>query len=225
MCFVGGVVTKTFGVLAADSAAYDTSLGKTTFENPKMFVTQKMGYAVTFIGTMAYFMEMPDEIWGLPFAEACKRMSEWFFGRRELVGQRLAEAIADEDENKPNFCCLLMGMHKGYPTLAQFNSFSDFVPKYLWTKDSPAFSTIYFGDDAKRNDLFKSATEYMELKAKEHADLTPGLAAEVLTRGIYRKADQEQKQYGKKYAGGVVNCLLVTPHGTRALSGYSVIGG
>jgi len=140
----------------------------------------------------------------------------------------MAEHIADEDEAKPHLCVLLMGMHKGFPTLAQFNSFLDFKPRYLYSEAGPKFSTILYGDDSKpeKAAIFKEATSYMEMRAARFEELTPGLMGEILTRGIYQKADAEMKiGTKKKYAGGMVNAAAVTPAGTYPLSGFQAVGG
>jgi hypothetical protein len=225
---LAGGVTKVFGVLATDSAMYDTQAGKTTFEFPKLFISKRRGYVMSFIGSGLYFNESHPEWFGLPFDELCKKMAEYLFEKRPSVAKEMEETIPDPDENKPHLCVMVMGMHKGYATVAQFNSFLDFQPKYLWTKDEPKFSTIIYGDDSKpeKAAIFKEATEYMELKSLRYKEITPGIMGEILTRGIYRKADEEMKiGLKKKYAGGIVNAAVVTPAGSYSLSGFQVIGG
>lgn len=204
---------------------YDAGQGKTTFETNKLFIAPKSGYVMSFIGTALYFNENKPEWFNLPLNDLAGKLADYLREQRPKVAQIMTDSIPDEDENKPHLCVLLMGMYKGYPTLAQFNSFSDFEPKYLWTKEEPKFSTILYGDDSKKNEIFKDSTEYMEYRASKAEEMTPGVMAEILTRGIYRKADEEKKAFGKKWAGGLVNAASVSPQGTLALSNFRLIGG
>lgn len=151
---------------------------------------------------------------------------------RPDVEALMKESIPDPDENRPHFCLYVLGLHGKRPTLAQFNSFLDFAPKYLWSDgyEQPKFSTLLYGDDSVpgKAQIFKEATKFMEEEAKKRTgQMTPGLLGEILTRGIYRKADLEETiGTKKKYAGGVINAAVVKSDGTiYSLSGMEVING
>ncbi len=218
MCMIAAGVTKDFGVLACDSAQYDTGLGQTSFETPKLLIIGNG--ALSFIGTHLYFANLDKSKLMQPFDAACLYLKEYLLGQRPIVEAAMKEGITDPDEQNPSFCLFYLGYHGGHPTVAQFNSYRDFVPVYLWSSDSLKFSTVLYGDDSDKARLFKESKEYMELKAKQLEPTTPGVVAEILTRGIYRKADEEMKiGLKKKYAGGVVNAAMIDKAGIRSLSG------
>lgn len=222
---IAACVTKDFGVLATDSAMYDTDRAEMSFESQKMIIIggKKM---MTFIGTHLFLSMINKEKLMGPFDAACLYLKNHFKEIEPDVREQMASSIKDEDEQKPHFCLFLMGLHNNRPTLAQFNSFLGFSPKYLWTDGAPKFATILYGDDSKpeKQAMFKESTEYMEVKAKDHPDMSPGLVAEILTRGIYKKADMEEKiGLKKKYAGGIVNAAYVNRSGVMNLSGFTLI--
>lgn len=206
---IASVVTPQFGLLATDSAMFDTAQSKMSFESMKLFCTPK--YLITFIGTPVYFSKLDNSKLGQDLPSLCLYMEDYLKKIKPDVEKTLRSAIADEDENKPNFCLFILGIAKKLPTLVQFNSELDFKPKYLYSSDKPKFSTIFFGDDnpAKKK-MFVETTEYMEKRThkqvKKNLELSPGILAETLTRGIYKKSDLEQELGPKiKYAGGAVN--------------------
>ena len=216
---IGAATNKDFGVIATDSAQYDTEKKAVTFESPKLAILPHG--AMSFIGTGLYFVNMDRTKLTRPFGEMCLYLSEYLKTQREPVAKLMKEGISDVDEQDPNFCLFLLGFHNGHPVVAQLNSFADFVPRYLWSSNGLKFSTILYGDDSDKAKLFKSATEYAEMKAKSYENLTPGIVGEILTRSIYRKADEEMKIGDKKkYAGGPVNCAMVDKNGVRPLSGW-----
>lgn len=206
MCMISGAVTKNYGLLAADSAQYDSRSGKMTFTAWKLFFTQKC--LLTFLGTPVYFANIDRTKFDMDFQSMCLYLKTYLKKQKPEVAKILSSEIKDDDENKPNFCLLVLGMHQGLPTLVQFNSFLDFEPRYLFTKKStPKFSTIFFGDDnPEKKKLFKETTSYMEKRAAALEDPAIGLVGEIMVRGIYKKADMEEKiGPKKKYAGGIVN--------------------
>ncbi len=217
---VGSAVTKDFGVMASDGAMYDTEKGEMSFENPKLMVFGQK--ALSFIGTHLYLANLDRARMSMPFDALCLFMKDYLKEQKPKVEDQM-KAIPDADEAKPHFCLFLMGMHRGFPTVAQFNSFADFEPKYLWSDNGLKFSTILFGDDSQpeKAAIFKDSTQYMEMKAKQYEAVSPGIVAEILTRGIYRKADEEMKiGLKKKYAGGAVSVVSLSKAGISALSGF-----
>lgn len=210
---IASAVTKDFGLLASDSAQYDTSLGKMSFQSMKLFFTSR--YLLSFIGTPAYFAKIDRSKLDADLHTLTIYLKDYLQKMRPEVIKTLESEIADTDENKPNFCLFILGVHKGLPTMTQFNSFKDFEPRYLYNqKEGVKFSTLYYGDDnQEKKELFKQATDFMEKKAATLDVVDPGTLGEVLTRGIYKKADLELKLEGKKYAGGVVNVAGITKNG------------
>lgn len=214
---IASVVTPSFGILATDSAMYDTQQSKMSYEAMKLFFTNR--YLMTFIGTPIYFAKLDKEKLGGDLSSVCLYLEDYLKKMRPEVAKALKSEIADTDENKPNFCLFVLGVAKKLPTLVQFNSELNFKPKYLFSSDKPKFSTIYFGDDnPEKKKLFIESREFMEHRThkleKKGVELTPGILAEVLTRGIYKKADLEQEMGQKvKYAGGTVNLAGMWPTG------------
>lgn len=217
-------VTRDYGVIACESAMYDTENQKMSYEWSKLIMIGKGAKALTFIGTPLYLSNMDTAMLAGNFDTACMYLGDFLRKEQESVANLMAESIPDEDENKANFCLFFMGMHRGVPTLAQFNSFLNFMPKYLWTKDEPKFATVLYGDDSKpeKAALFKESTKFMEDESKR-GEMSAGRMAEILTRGIYQKADAEEKLFGKKYAGGAVSTARVTKEGVLPLSAGYVI--
>lgn len=228
---ISGAITKEFGVLACDSASYSTETGETSFETPKL--SMWMGkYLATFLGSLNYFSRIDEKKFLLPMDQLSLYLQGYLREMKPDVENIMKESITDPDEQKPHFCLYVMGLHGKRPTLAQFNSFSDFAPRYLWNDGSKPvkFSTLLYGDDSVpgKAQIFKDATAYMEeLTKKNVRELTPGLVGEILTRGIYRKADLEETiGTKKKYAGGCVSVAGIKSDGAVfALTGVEVISG
>lgn len=208
-------INKDFGVLAADSAQYLTDKGEISFEVTKVVKIGK--YLMTFIGTSLYFVNMDRSKFNLPLDQLSHYLSTFFRSEKPNVEETMKEHIQDEDENKPHLCVYVMGLHAKRPTLAQFNSFLDFRPKYLWSDNELKFSTILYGDDSKpeKQAMFKESSIYMEEIIKTFdCEPSPGLVGEALTRGIYKKADLEMKiGLKKKYAGGMVQAAVIKKDG------------
>lgn len=200
---IGAIVTKEFGVIAADSASYELVGGKTQFVTPKLtFIKGK--YLTTFVGDPAYFPYVDYTKFNNDLASLSIYLQQYLLEVRPKVEKALKELKVKEQT--PHVCLFVMGIYNKKPTLVQLNSFHNFKPKYLFSDNGPKFATIYYGDDEKKNEIFSSTTRYMEKKAEKWKEgFGPGLAAEILTRGIYKKADMEQQLYGKKYAGGAVS--------------------
>jgi len=226
MCMISAGLTKDFGVLGADSAMHNISNGETTFETGKLsFVRGK--YLMAFIGTNLYFSRIDFNRFDLEFKQVSLYLSDYLKGIKEDVEKELALEIKDKDDRKPHFCLYLLGTHNNKPMLAQFNSFRDFEARYLWSENGVKFSNIVYGDNTEKNDVFKASVSHMEELSKKYENPSPGIVGEILTRGIYKKADLEEKIGDKKkYAGGVVNCGVVFNNGAiRPLSGLEVIYG
>lgn len=206
---IASVVTPQFGILATDSAMFDTAQSKMSFESMKLFFSNR--YLITFIGTPVYFAKLDRTKLNQDLPSLCLYMEDYLKKIRPEVEKTLRSEISDEDENKPNFCLFILGIAKKLPTLVQFNSELNFKPKYLYSSDKPKFSTIFFGDDnPEKKRMFVEATAYMEHRThkqlKKNVEMSPGILAETITRGIYKKADLEQEIGPKiKYAGGTVN--------------------
>lgn len=222
MCMQAACVTKDFGVLATDSAQFDTSQSKMSFSTIKLYHSPQ--YLISFIGTPVFLAKLDKTKLSADLPTMSVYMKGYLNDMVPEVTKVLKSAIADEDENKPHFCMFLLGVHKKLPTLVQFNSFLKFEPKYLYSKDGPKFSTIYYGDDnPEKKKMFLESKAYMEKRMEKYkdVDLTPGLVGEVLARGIYKKADLEMKiGLKKKYAGGIVNAAGVWANG----QGFSLSG-
>lgn len=227
MCMIAAAVTKNFGVLATDSAKYDIEKAETIFDSQKLYFTLNNKYLATFIGTPLYLTNLDQSKFALSLDGLSMYLKEYLRGMKPKVAEMMKAEIADEDDRQPNVCLFVLGMHKGVPTLAQFNVFQNFEPKYLWTKgDDIKFSNIFFGGEVPgKNEVFKQATEYMEKKMARYQKMKvhPGIIGEVLTRGIYKKADLEEKLDGNKFAGGVVNVAFVNSKGLYSLSGVNPI--
>jgi hypothetical protein len=246
MCFIAAAVTKDSGVLACDSANYNTETGEMSFETPKLSIWNGK-YLATFVGTNTYFSRIDEKKFLLPMDQLSLYLQGYLKEMKPDVENLMKESISDPDENKPYFCLYVMGLHGKRPTLAQFNSFLDFAPKYLWNDGSQPvkFATLLYGDDSVpgKAQIFKDSTKFMEAEAEkyrlkpgtgnsdvnvyQHQSLTPGLLAEILTRGIYKKADLEETiGTKKKYAGGSVSAGVVHSDGRiYSLSGMEVISG
>lgn len=228
---IAAAVTKEYGVLATDSASYSTEDGRINFENQKLSAWNGK-YLVAFLGTALYFSRIDPKKFSLPMDELSLYLQEHFKLMRPDVENLMKESITDADEQKAHFCLYVLGVHGKCPTIAQFNSFQDFAPKYLWARDGETvkFTTLLYGDDSIQGkaQIFKDATKYMEgLAQKKIGDLTPGLVGEILTRGIYKKADLEEKiGLKKKYAGGIVCAGVVKADGSvSTLSNVEVVNG
>lgn len=225
MCMVASAVTKEFGVLASDSSMYDTDRGEMSFESNRLLIIDGKKIA-SFIGTHLYLANIDRSKLSMPFSATCLYLKDFFKSQKAAVAGQMKAAIADEDENKPDFCFFLMGLHNSYPTLAQFNSFIEFEPRYIWSSSGLKFASIIYGDDSKpeKAAMFKETNSFMEAEAKRLDAKTPGIVAEVLSRGIYHKADEEMKIGTKrKYAGGPTNAAMLNKNGVVSLSGFSYI--
>ena len=215
MCIISGCVTKDFGVIASDSAMYDN--GKVSFNLPKMnFVN---GNLLTFIGMPLFFMNLDKFKIGSCFLASVIYLKDHFRSMEKQVGEILTKVNSNPDDQKPVLCAFLMGVHDKRPVLAQFNSFQGFEPTYLYSDNGPKFSTIFYGDDKPdKKKMFIDSTSFMEEKLKDFSDkgieATPWVLGEILTRGIYSKADAEEKmEPRKKYAGGIVTVASIHSDG------------
>ena len=215
---MGCILTKDFGVIASDSAMYDTEKESIRFDCPKMTMLN-FKYLTTFIGTNLYFSGLDITKFKEPINKLAMYLSDHF---RRVKKDVEGAIIGDE---KANFCFYVLGKHGNYPCLAEFNSFSDFKPKYTWSKNGVKISTIFYGDDSDKNEIFKQSSGFMSKLVKKYELMNPGIAGEILTRGIYHKADLEEKIGDKKkYAGGVVNAGVVESGGRiYSLSGMEVL--
>ena len=212
MCQIACVVTKDFGVIAADSAQFDTISGNIKFTVPKLSLIRGK-YLTTFVGDTAYFSQIDYTKFDNDLASLSLYLQQYLKEMRPNVERALKELKIKEVDQKPNLCLYVMGVYNKKPTLAQFNSFLDFKPKYLFSNNGPKFATLYYGDNEKKKEIFDSTTAYMEKKIRKwKGEFSTGIAGEILTRGIYKKADMEQKAFGVKYAGGAVQVasLLAT---------------
>lgn len=223
---VSGAVTKDFGVLACDSAEYNLESLKTTFESPKLGILENGSAIFSYVGTPLYFSKLDKAKLSESFEKSCNYLKEYLKSMRPEVEESLRKITDDEDHRQPNFCLFVLGLHKGIPTLAQFNSFLGFAPHYLWSGNGVKFSSLLFGDDSKpeKNQIFKDSTVFMEEEAKKYESMTPGIVGEILIRGIYKKADLEMTiGLKEKYAGGVINVAKIDKEGITPLSGYVVV--
>jgi len=220
-------LNKDYGVLAADSASYSPEDGKIEYESGKLSLIRNR-YLMAFVGTNLYFTRMDWKRFDLPLKNLSLYLQGYLREIKTDVENSLKESIKDEQDSKPNFCLYVLGLHNQYPTLVQLNSFKDFAPRYLWSDNGMKFSTMLYGNDnPEKGEIFKQSTQYMNELSKGYESHTPGLVAEILTRGIYKKADLEMKIGDKrKYAGGVVNAAFISKTGSiQMLSGLEVVNG
>lgn len=198
--------------MAADAAQFDAVSGKAGFITPKLsFIRGK--YLTTYVGDIAYFSQIDYTKFDNDLASLSLYLQQYLKEMKPNVERALKELKVKEEDQKANLCLFVMGVYNKKPTLVQLNSFRDFKPSYLFSENGPKFATIYYGDNEKKNVIFSSATRYMEKKAEKWKDIfSPGIAGEILTRGIYKKADMEAEEFGTKYAGGSVQVasLLAT---------------
>jgi hypothetical protein len=199
-------VNREFGVIASDSARYEND--ETSFETPKLLYLGQ-NYIVTCLGNAEYLLNMD-----------LSKFNDSFFGLIDYLMKYLIEIKYGDGR----FCLFIMGVYNGYPILCQFNSFNDFKPEVLYSEGPLAFSNIYYGEDEDKNNIFQRSTKYMEKLSKKYEKITPGIVGEILTRGIYHKADSEEK-ISKKYAGGAVSVALIFKDGrVIPLSNLSIGG-
>ncbi len=208
MCFIGCALTPDYAVMAADSARYENDA--MSFQTPKLM---KLGekHLVTCIGTAMYL----EQIKSLMFLEDIDVVSNYledhFQRQRSMVEETL-----EREKIPAHFCLYLLGVKEGKPTLVEFNSFLDFKVKYKTCSVGVEFATLFYGDDDNKEKqmIFQESALFMELTAKKYDPITPGLLGEILTRGIYHKADLEEKTGDKrKYAGGVVTVGMIDKSG------------
>ena len=221
-------ITKDFGVMASDSASYVADAGKIAFETPKLSIIGNK-YILSFLGTPLYFSRLDVSKFTLPMNALSLYVQEYLRSMKKDVENILDQTVQDTDEKEPNFCLYVLGMHGKRPMLAQFNSFLDFAPRYLWSDNGLKFSSVLYGDDSNKEKqaMFKESHDYMVKSAGKIPEVTPGLVGEILTRGIYHKADLEEKiGTKKKYAGGIVNAAGIMKDGKIfSLSGVEVVNG
>ena len=211
MCMISACVTKDYGVIAADSAMDDNGLLK--YEAPKLIHFKEK--FMTYIGYPTYFSKIDLNKFDGGIAAICIYMEEYFKSMKEEVGDLLKKLNSEENYQQPRLCVFLLGLHNEKPTLVQFNSFSDFKPEFLYSENGPKFSSIFYGDDdLTKKEIFSKTTDHMnELAEKRIKILSPGIIAEILTRGIYKKADMEEELEGKKLAGGAITIGQISSHG------------
>lgn len=200
MCMVTTILTKDYGVIASDSASYDKD-GKMTYESPKLFLFNKK-YLVTYIGYADYLLNIDGTKFEYDFPALSVYLSDFL---RRVHNERT--------ENK-RFCLFLLGTHNGLPVLLQLNSFNDFQPIWLEPQEQPVHSSIFYGEDDDKKKAFEEADQVIgSLLDKWKERLSPGILGEILTRGIYAKADIEEKLTGNKYCGGSVSVAVMTKEG------------
>jgi len=212
---ISGCITKDYGLIASDSALWNPNNKTISFDNPKLM---KIGnrHLMTYIGSQLFFTNIDIEKFKMPFDCLVVYLSEYFREINQTVQDTFNGLVTDDKEKPAKICVFILGVHNGAPVLAQINSFLDFKPQFILSGDDIKFSGLYYGeDDIEKNEVFKKSTEYMEELAKKHeGKITPGLAGEILTRGIYHKADLEEQIGDKvKYAGGVVSVATIYSNG------------
>jgi hypothetical protein len=204
MCMITACITPEFGVLAADSAFYEPNTRITSYTAPKLF---KAGNKLaTFVGSPQYMVGIDVSQFSNSLEELAKYLQNHLLTRRPEIEKDLQTLPIKPDDMKARLCLFVLGEKDNKPTLLQLNSFKDFKPEYLVPSTKPEFASIYYGDDEIKKQIFSASTKYMESRLDNwKGKVDPGIIAEILTRGIYKKADLEEKQYGAKYAGGAVS--------------------
>lgn len=202
---VGAAIHKNFSVIATDSAL--TTQDKIGYNNPKLFFWGGK-YLCTGMGIPAYISKLDFNKFKLEMDGLSMYLEDYFKGTREHVVETLKNM--GEEKVDPSLCFFVMGIWKKKPGVMVFNSYLDFKPKYFFPSgDKVKFVPIFVPEEDKiKTKMFGDSLEYMETKLhkfmKKGAELTSGLLAEVLTRGIYKKADTEFELTGKKSTGGAV---------------------
>jgi len=217
MCMVTVAVSKDFGVIAADSARDEN--GSLSYEFPKLkFLGGR--YLVTAIGSPLFIARLDYN----KFKEDMGSLSvymEGYFKEIQPSAENAAKKLnLDPAYQKPTICAFVLGVHGGKPTLAMFNSYLNFKPKYLFSDGKIKFATIHYGGDVTgKKKIFEDTTEYMEKRfhkmEKKGVPVTPGSVGEILVRGIYKKADLEMElPPHKKYSGGVPTVAFIQSDGS-----------
>lgn len=197
-------ITPEYAVMAADSALYQNDVME--YQTPKLL---KLGgkYLVTFIGATMFLERININIFQAEMNDVVTYLVDHFTRHQPIV-----EAGLKGTDIPANFCFYLLGVKHGTITLIELNSYRNFAPVFTEARNGIKFSSLFYGDDENKDkqELFQRASEYMERKASKHDRMTPGLLGEIVTRGIYHKADMEEKIGEKrKYAGGVVTVGLI----------------
>lgn len=194
------VLTKDYGVIASDSASYSSD-GKMSYGTPKLFLFNEK-HLVTYIGYADYLISADSD----KFQYDLPALSVY-------LSDLLKRVHSERSENK-RFCLFLLGTHNGTPVLLQLNSFNNFKPTFLEPSEGPVFSSIFYGEDDEKKKSFEEADKVIgSLLDKWKDRISPGILGEILTRGIYAKADLEEKLTGDKYCGGVVSVAVMTKEG------------
>lgn len=212
MCMIACALTKEYGVLASDSALFQGK--KMSFETPKLMI--QGNYLVSFIGNTLYIKDLTVA----PFAFGISSLSYQVQGHLRKVREavQVKTKLQEEEDGVTlgdQFLMYILGTINDVPTLAVLNSFKNFDIEFVSHsgKEPATITTIYHGDDSGKDEIFQQSSEYMRDLLKKYDQVTPGILAEVLTRGIYQKADLEEKSRGTKYAGGAVSCAFVRSNG------------
>lgn len=195
---ISGVVTKDFGLLASDSSIFDTRQGVTSFQSLRLFYVPD-NYVLAYQGSPSYFAKIDKS----KFYMDVPTLSLYLEDYLKKIKPDIEKAEMKSEETS-DFCLLVLGLHKKLPTIVQFNNCVNFKPKYLFSDSGFKFSTVIY-DDEKKKKQYSEMVEYMDKKShkfeKKGIDFSPGIAAEVLIRGIYKAVDTEEK----KISGGCVN--------------------
>lgn len=207
-------ITKEFGVIATDSASWNPIDKSMAYEAPKLFYVGGK-HLMTFVGFGLFFDGIDKEVFKRPFDSVCVYLSDFLRDANDKAQSAYSNMVKDDKDKSARICVHLLSAYDGKPMVAQFNSFTNFTPTFTMPDSKIKFSSIFYGDDSEKNNVFKKSTEFMEEMAMKHEQLTPGIVGEILTRGIYHKADLEQKIGDKKkYAGGTVSVGVVFADGT-----------
>lgn len=206
---ISALVNKNFGVLASNSSHFDASTGETTYQSVKLFNTPRLW--ITYMGSPLFLANIKREKLGMDLLSLIVYLETYLKNERPKVGKILKSEIENRDEARPFFCMFVMGLHRKLPTLVQFNSFLDFKPKYLYSEKGTKFATVFYGDEnpEKKRALIDS-TGYMEKRLVE-TDFSPGIGAEILTRGIYRYADLRKEHGGPVNSAAIMSSGLLVP--------------
>jgi hypothetical protein len=200
-------ITKDYGVIASDSASYKD--GESSFGSPKIFKIQN--YLVSFIGYQDYFSNLDQSKFSYNFLSLSLYM-ENYLRNEKLRVEELLKYVVNKDQD-PRICVFVLGLQNGKPTLVQFNSFTDFNAQFTQS-DEPEFAGIFYGEEGPTKESIEQATAHMKELSKKWANImSPGIMAEILTRGIHLKCDVEEKLSGTKYAGGAVSVASLSSNG------------
>ena len=210
-------LTKEFGVLASDSAAWSQDQKKMVYEHPKISVVEDR-YLLSYVGSNLYFTNFDLTRIVASFNKTALYLEEYLKDMKPRVDHIIEES---KIEKRQDFALVILGVQNSRPLCAVFMEKFDFVPRYNWSVNE---NRIIFVPDVQVEEEKKkpgpkpkkkekiSARQFVEELAIKNPPDSPGLMGELLTKGIYRSVNGSKE----KEIGGVVNAAFVDKIGRIA---------